>query len=277
MYKLYGISLVVLVFLAGCNNDEPQAQVEQDSMVVFSEMTTTDESTEEAGGDFPIGALAVRPDSESERRDSGNSEEGKIYYLSIVVNEEIGRCFTRRVEVKGTFYQTTSENWSIGQVSLWDSERTEVTVEIQEDTSMCRGGQFLVFRGSVQTDGLSFEVDETALSVRFYADVPVYFTGANIVKNVSIAIDGIQIAKGDLVGGSISTSNNVEWSEDFDFESENSFEAVNVTFDGSISVDNYAVVGYTNSRLSRSVFIHDANGTRPIDSFVRQISVGGKG
>lgn len=271
MYKLYGISLVALVFLVGCNNDESQVeQNEKDSTIVVSEMTATDESAtaEETDDDFPVAALAIRPDSEYERRENGNSGEGKTYYLSIVATEEIGHCFTRRVEVKGTFYQSVSENWSIGQVSSWDNERTEVTVEIQENTSMCRGGQFLVFRGSVQTDGLSFEVDEIALSARFYADIPVYFTGANIVKNVSIAIDGIQIAEGDLAGGSISTSNNIEWSEGFDSESENSFEAVNVTFDGSISVDNYAVVGPTNSRLSRSIFSHDANGTRPVDPFI---------
>ncbi len=275
MYKLCVISLVSLVFLAGCNNNESQdKQSVQDSTAVVSEMATT----EETGDDFPVAALAVRPDSESERRENGNSGGGKTYYLSIVANEEIGPCLSRRVEVRGRLPQTVSENWSTGQTTKWEMSSSEVTVEIQEDGTMCRGGQFLVFKGSVMFDDLTFEVDESTYSVRFYADVPVYFIGANVRKDVSIVIDATRVAEGDIAGGNISTSKNIEWSKDYDSESGNLFEAVNIVFDGSISVDNFVVQGIIKSRLSRSVSNYNSNGTRPIDPFIKQMpTVGGSG
>lgn len=279
MYKLYGIFVVLLVVLSGCDNNELQLHGVQASTPVIDEMVLSAESTGEPGNDFPDAALAVMPNPESERRESGSIGETETYYLSIVVNEEVGRCFSRRMEVKGTFYRNISKDWSVGNISKWDNSRTDVVVEIREDSTMCRGGRLVVFSGSAAIDGSSFELDESALSVRLYAEVPVYPQGLSGIKNVTIAIDGSRLAEGELAGGNISTSDNVEWLNGFDFTSKTSFEAVNILLDGGLYVDNFAVQGSVYARISKLVSSYSNNGNRPFDPFTggSMSLVGGKG
>lgn len=284
MYKLCVVALVALVFLAGCKgNDGFNVKYENSGISsttpVVEEMPKTEESVsaEETNSEFPVAALAVRPNLKYERRENGNSGDNKIYYLNIVTEEKVSTCFNRRTEIKLTSSQNAAENWSIGQATKWDMSSTKVTVEIKEDTAMCPGGHSLIFKGSAMVDDSSFEIDQTTYSVRLYVDVQVHSLWTNDVKDVSIAIDATQVAEGEFAGGEINRNSNVKWEKGYNSEAGNLLEAVNVTFEGSVSVDNFAIQGISKSRLSRSISDYNNNGTPSADPFVIQRPVGVKG
>jgi len=213
--------------------------------------------------EFPEEALAIRPEPTEDRRDEGSTGDNETYYLSIVAEEEIG-CMKRRVEVRGSFFKNESEYWSPGQTSEWDSERTEVTVQIRDDSFAC-DGTLLIFENTVYLDEISFSV--TRQSIVFSTEVPVYDWNTGETYSVTISIDSSEAATGELAGGNITTSENVEWGNEYDSSSNFNGEGVNIILNGGVYIDNLPVLGNTWAKVSKYVNKYKTNGTRPIDPF----------
>lgn len=85
--------------------------------------------------------------------------------------------------------------------------------------------------------------------------------------DVSIAIDGSEVATGELSGGHTSDSKNTDWAHEFDSFSMSTGEGVNITLNGGIYIDNLAVVGNTWAKVSKYTSEHGNNGKRPVDPF----------
>ncbi len=284
MYKLFAVVFIfVSVMLAGCNgangtitNNKP-GDVNTSSVPVINKVSPN-VTTKNKTKNFPNDALAVEPISETDTvRQNGNNGKNKTYFISIITNERTGSCFTRRIDIQGTFEKNLTENWSLGNTSEWNTKKTSVTVKLTEDTTMC-GGNLRIFNGTALIADTAFKVNDKTKSVYFYANVPVYMKNGNIVRNVSIAIDKTNIAVGNLSGGNIITSNSTEWASNFDSKSVSKFEGVNITIDGGVYVDSLAVYGDIHAKLSKDVSSYKINGTRPVDPFADQASnVGGMG
>jgi len=281
--KLIGIMCLVVFYagLTGCDFDAANGIADAAASDVPAEDTigAADVATEEptvsaeAEDDFPVEALAIRPEPTEERRDEGNKGDSENYYLNIVIFEEVG-CMRRRVEVRGSFYKNDSEYWSPGQTTSWDNERTEANVKIMEDASAC-GGYVFFFENTAYAEDFSFGTD--GKSVTFYADVPVYDWYAQEERLVTISIDSSGVADGEKAGGNISSSKNVEWGYEFDSESDSAGEGVNLTLNGGIYIDQLAVVGETHAKVSKYTYDYSNNGKRPEDPFNCCTTGGGKG
>ena len=214
--------------------------------------------------EFPEEALAIRPEPTKERRDTGNTGDDETYYVSVVAEEEIG-CMKRRVEIKGSFFKNDSENWSSGQTSEWNSERSEVYVQIRDDSFEC-GGSILIFENTVYMDDItSFTVN--GQSIAFSAEVPVYDWNTGETYSVTISIDSSEAATGELTGGNITTSKNVEWGNEYDSSSTFRGEGVNIILDGGVYIDNLPVIGNLWAKVSKYVNKYKTNGARPVDPF----------
>ncbi len=279
MNKSFGIIFFGIIFLmlGGCKDGNFDVNYKDGTLISTPIVENTQPATQPAvvpkkkKDDFPVIALAVPPTPTKERRQNGNKGENETYFFSVITTEKIGRCFSRKVDVRGTFVKNLSENWSVGYDSKWDTKKTSVKVRIIEDTTMC-GGSTIVFSGSAFIPDTSFSVNDKTKSVRFYTEIPAY-SKDGVVRNVSISIDGAQVATGDTSGGNVSISSNYEWALDFDSKSDSKFEGVNLFINGIIYVDSIMVEGVTHAKISKSISNYTDNGIRPMDQFIETNTV----
>lgn len=281
MFRLYSVFILVAVILTGCKSDGFNVKYADGSLTSATPVVVTPTPVAPAKKvpkkkDFPDEALAVPTQEVQKRRENGNDGDNETFFISIINKAEIGTCFSRRIEVKGTFEKNLSENWSSGQSSIWDSKKTSISVHVTEDTRMC-GGNLIVFDGSAVIADTTFKVNKDTKSVSLYSNVIVH-SNTGSIENITISIDSTQIAMGQFAGGNVSTSSDRVWGSDFDSHSKSLFEGDNITISGGFWVNNMPTNGVTYAKISKMVSSYVINGTRPADPFApTKVSDGGIG